>query len=136
MKLSKESLYVLAADAILVSHVLLVAFIVVGLVLIYIGKWLSWAWVRNYWFRLLHLAAITVVVLLSWVGAVCPLTTWETEMRELAGGQGYEGSFIEHWLQSILYYEAPAWVFIVAYTVFAGVVAASWFTVPPKRPDR
>lgn len=131
-----ESLYALAADAILVSHVLLVAFIVVGLVLIYIGKWLSWAWVRNYWFRLLHLAAITIVVLLSWVGAVCPLTTWETEMRELAGGEGYEGSFIEHWLQSILYYEAPAWVFIVAYTVFAGVVAVSWFIVPPRRHDR
>ena len=65
LQLSTESLYLLAADAILVSHVLLVAFIVVGLVLIYIGKWLSWAWVRNYWFRLLHLAAITVVVLQS-----------------------------------------------------------------------
>jgi len=133
---STESLSLLAADAILVSHVLLVAFIVGGLALIYIGKWLSWAWVRNYWFRLLHLAAITVVVLQSWVGVVCPLTIWETEMRELAGGEGYEGSFIQHWLQSILYYEAPAWVFIVAYTVFAGVVVASWFAVPPKRHDR
>ena len=134
--MSTKSLYMMAADAILVSHVLLVAFIVVGLVLIYIGKWLSWAWVRNFRFRLLHLAAITIVVLQSWVGAVCPLTAWETEMRELAGGEGYEGSFIQHWLQSILYYEAPAWVFTVAYTVFAGVVVASWFAVPPKRHDR
>jgi hypothetical protein len=134
--LSTESLYVLAADAILVSHVLLVAFIVVGLVSIYTGKWLSWSWVRNYWFRLLHLAAIMIVVLQSWLGVVCPLTIWETEMRELAGGEGYEGSFIQYWLQSILYYEAPAWVFIVAYTVFAGVVVASWFIVPPERHDR
>ena len=134
--MSTESLYVLAADAILVSHVLLVVFILGGLVLIYIGKWLSWAWVRNYWFRLLHLAAITVVVLQSWLGVVCPLTIWETEMRKLAGGEGYEGSFIQHWLQSILYYAAPAWVFIVAYTVFAGVVVASWFAVPPKHRDR
>jgi hypothetical protein len=134
--LSTESLYVLAADGILVTHVLLVAFIVVGLVSIYIGKWLSWAWVRNYWFRLLHLAAIMIVVLQSWLGVVCPLTIWETEMRELAGGQGYEGSFIQYWLRSILYYEAPAWVFIVAYTVFAGVVVASWFIVPPERHDR
>lgn len=134
--MSTESLYLLAADAILVSHVLLVAFIVVGLVLTYIGKWLSWAWVRNYWFRLLHLAAIMIVVLQSWAGVVCPLTTWETEMRELAGSEGYEGSFIQHWLQSMLYFEAPAWVFIVAYTVFAGMVVASWFAVPPKRHDR
>ena len=50
-----------------------------------------------------------------------------------AGEAGYEGSFIQHWLQSILYYSAPDWVFSLAYTVFGALVLASWFVVRPER---
>ena len=131
--MSAEPYYRLAADAILVSHALFVAFVVLGVVAIYLGRWLSWPWVRNFWFRLVHLGAITVVVLQSWVGAICPLTSWEMRLRELAGEERYERSFIQHWLQSILYYEAAEWVFVLCYTLFAGLVVASWFIVPPRR---
>lgn len=131
--MSSESLYGLAADGILVTHVLIAAFVVIGFVAIWLGKWLSWDWVRNFRFRVLHLAAITIVVLQSWLGAICPLTIWEMRLRVLAGRSMYEGSFIQHWLQSILYYEAPAWVFVVMYTVFGGLVVAAWFVVPPQR---
>ena len=126
-------IYGIAADAILISHALFVIFVVLGLVAIYLGRILSWGWVRNYWFRILHLAAILFVVLQSWIGAICPLTVWEMQLRELGGERSYEGTFIQHWLQSILYYEAPDWVFVVVYTAFGGLVAASWFIVPPKR---
>jgi hypothetical protein len=44
----------------------------------------------------------------------------------------YAGSFVAHWLESVLYYQAPGWVFAVAYTVFAALVLASWFWVPPR----
>lgn len=131
--MSAESFYQLAADVLLVGHALFVAFVVLGVAALYIGSWLSWAWVRNFWFRLLHLAAISIVVIQSWVGAVCPLTDWEMRLRDVAGGERYEGSFIQHWVQTFLYYEAPAWVFVLCYTVFGGLVVASWFIVPPKR---
>lgn len=123
--------YRLAADAVLVSHALFVAFVVLGLVAIYVGRLRSWAWVRNFWFRLAHLGAIGTVALESWTGVLCPLTAWEMRLRELAGGAAYEGTFIQHWLQTVLYHEAPEWVFGVAYTVFAVLVFASWFIVPP-----
>lgn len=131
--MTAESLYLLAADLILVVHTLIAAFVVLGTAAIYIGAWWSWAWVRNYWFRRVHLVVIAVVVLQSWVGVICPLTTWEMQLREAAGGQRYEGAFIQHWLQTLLYYQAPAWVFILVYTLFGGVVVASWFVVPPRR---
>ena len=134
--MSAESLYQLAADAILVAHVLFVAFVVLGLVAIYIGYWRSWAWVRNYWFRLLHLVGIGFVVLETWVGIICPLTTWEMLLREKAGAATYSGSFIQHWLQTILYYEAPHWVFLASYTLFSLLVLASWFIVRPERRGR
>ena len=117
----------------LILHALFVGFVVLGLVVIYLGYALSWRWVRNFWFRILHLSAITYVVLQSWAGAICPLTIWEMQLRDLAGEESYEGSFIQYWLQTLLYFEAPDWVFVLIYTGFGTLVAASWFIVPPKR---
>jgi len=131
--MESESLFLLAADVLLIGHVLFVAFVVVGLALIFIGKPFNWNWVRNRWFRITHLAAIGIVVIQSWVGVICPLTTWEMALRQRAGEAAYSGSFISHWLETVLYYQAPAWVFTVCYTVFAAVVVASWFWVRPQR---
>lgn len=131
--MDRDSLLLLAADALLFGHVLFVAFVILGLVLIFAGKFRAWGWVRNPWFRITHLAAIGIVALQSWFGMICPLTTWEMVLREHAGDATYSGTFISHWLDAILYYEAPAWVFAVCYTAFAAVVVASWFWVRPRR---
>jgi len=134
--LSPELFYQLAADVLLVVHALFVAFLVLGVMAIYLGLWLSWGWVRNSWLRLSHLASIAIVVFQAWAGMICPLTVWEMELRKLAGVSGqerYEGSFIQHWVQSILYYQAPEWVFVAVYTLFGGLIVASWFIVRPRR---
>lgn len=125
--------YLLAADAVLLLHVLFVVFVVTGLMLILAGKLMSWAWVRNWWFRVIHLAAIGVVVLQSWLGVICPLTKLEMYLRGKAGDAMYAGSFVAHWLESILYYRAPAWVFAACYTAFAAIVVLSWVWVRPHR---
>ena len=125
-------LYSFFADALLVTHALFVVFVVLGLVFVFAGKFLSWQWVRNPWFRVAHLLGIGVVVLQSWFGVICPLTIWEMDLRSKAGETIYEGSFIRHWLKELLYYQAPPWVFVVCYTAFAGLVLASWFLVRPR----
>jgi hypothetical protein len=130
--MASPTLYLLAADAILVLHVLFVLFVTSGLLLIFAGGLAGWSWVRNRVFRIAHLAAIGVVVLQSWGGVICPLTTLEMWLRARAGGATYAGSFIAHWLDTLLYYQAPAWVFAVCYTVFGGLVVASWFWVRPR----
>jgi hypothetical protein len=53
-------------------------------------------------------------------------------LRRRAGDDVYSGTFVSHWLDALLYYEAPAWVFIVAYTVFALAVTGCWFWVRPR----
>lgn len=131
--MASDSWFLFVADLILVVHVIFVAFVVFGLVLIWLGKVFRWGWVRNPWFRVLHLAAIGIVVLESWVGVACPLTRWEMGLRKSAGGTTYSGSFIAHWLDKLLYYQFPAWVFVVGYTAFAAMVIASWFWVRPRR---
>jgi hypothetical protein len=133
---AKQILYLLAADAILLIHALFVVFVVLGLILIFIGGHFHWSWVRNIWFRLSHLAAIVVVVLQSWVGAICPLTLWEMELRERTGDAAYSGSFIAHWVESLLYYRAPAWVFVVCYSIFGALVLVGWLLVRPNGASR
>ncbi len=124
--------YLLAADLLLFIHALFVAFVVIGLLLIFAGRLRAWSWVRNPWFRLAHLACIAIVVLQSWLGIVCPLTTWEMGLRTRAGDATYAGSFIAYWLGRLLYYEAPEWVFAAAYTAFGSLVAAAWLWVRPR----
>ena len=124
--------YQLLADAVLALHVALVLFVVGGLVLIVLGNWRKWQWVNRWWFRLAHLAAIAVVVAETWIGLVCPLTTLEMWLRAQARDATYTGSFIEHWLQRLLYYDAPAWVFTTAYSLFGLAVIAAWWFFPPK----
>lgn len=127
-----QPLYLIAADAMLATHVLVVLFIVLGLVLTLVGKLLGWDWVRNPWFRAAHLVAIGVVVLQAWLGEVCPLTTWEMALRDKAGDAVYSGSFVAHWLGSILYYHAPPWMFVLAYTLFGTLVLFAWYWVRPR----
>jgi hypothetical protein len=130
--MESQALYSLLADAMLVTHVLFVVFVVLGLILVFVGGYLLWQWVRNPWFRVTHLLGIGVVVVQSWFGVICPLTIWEMELRSKAGETIYEGSFLTHWLGELLYLEAPWWVFVACYTVFGGLVLSSWFLVRPR----
>ena len=131
-KVNRELLYLLAADALLFLHVAFVVFVITGLVLVLAGGFRGWRWVRNPWFRWAHLAAIGFVVVQAWMGRICPLTVWEMALRGRAGEAVYRGSFIAHWLDELLYFQAPGWVFVVCYTLFGALVLASWFLVRPR----
>ena len=130
--MDNTSLYALAADTLLITHFLFVVFVVLGLVFILVGGSLSWAWVRNPWFRGVHLLGIAFVVLQSWLGEICPLTTWEMQLRARAGEDVYATPFIVHWVSELLYYQFAPWVFVVCYTIFGMLVLASWFIVRPR----
>jgi len=127
-----DSAYRTFADFVLMTHVSFVAFVIVGLLVILIGGACGWRWIRNPWFRVLHLAGIGLVVAQAWLGVICPLTTLEMYLREKAGESTYSDTFIAHWLQRLLYYEAPAWVFAVAYTLFGSAVVAGWVKFRPR----
>lgn len=126
-------LYQILADLVLSLHIVVVVFIIGGWLLIVIGSLRSWPVARSMRFRMAHLAAIIIVAGQAWIGAICPLTDLEMQLRVKARQAFYSGSFIEHWLQRILYFDAPAWVFILIYTIFGFVVAATWWMFPPRK---
>ncbi|MBC7728486.1 MAG: DUF2784 domain-containing protein [Microbacteriaceae bacterium] len=133
---SSALVYALLADLVLGAHVLVVLFVVGGLVIIVAGNLRGWSWVNRLGFRLLHLAAIAYVAAQAWLGLDCPLTTLEMALRARAGLATHGATFIGYWLQQLLYYDAPPWVFTLVYSLFALAVAATWWRYPPRRQTR
>ena len=126
--------YRLLADAVVVLHFAYVLFVVWGLVAIVAGLVLRRSWARNFWFRVVHLAMIGIVVLEAWVNITCPLTTWENRLRRAGGLDPHELDFIERWLHQVMFFRAPAWVFVVLYSTFGLVVVATFVLYPPRWP--
>ena len=120
------------ADVLLVVHFLIAAFIVLGLAAVWLGAALGWRWVRNPWFRYLHLGAIAFVAAEAVLGVACPLTVWEDLLR---GGRSMDGgaeSFVARWLRALLFYQAPEWVFTAAYLAWATATLVTLRLVPPR----
>jgi hypothetical protein len=119
------------ADLIVVTHAAYVSFIVLGLALILVGVALRWRWVRNTWFRTIHLLAIGIVVAETLAGIPCPLTVWERQLRQVAGQVGYRGDFIGYWVHHLLFFRAEPWVFTLVYMLFGMAVLAAFLLAPP-----
>lgn len=125
------------ADGVLLFHAAYVAYVVLGLGVIVLGIALDWNFVRNFWFRATHLAAIVLVVAESSAGMECPLTTLENHLRMAAGERGYpQAGCIAHWVWPLVFFNFPQWVFTVAYVAFAAAVAVVFRVAPPRSRPR
>ncbi len=128
--------YRLLADLLVVFHCSYATFIVAGLVLILLGGWRKWHWVRNFYFRSLHLLMIAVVVEESLLGVVCPLTDWEDALREKAGETVEQGTFIGRMVHHFLFVKFSDAFLAVCYCLFGLLVVAAFLLVPPQWPWR
>lgn len=128
-------LWLVAADLVTLIHAAYVAFVVFGFVAILIGWAAGWDWVRNRYFRMVHVAMILLVCCEALVGKTCPLTIWENMLRVKGGESGYSRDFVGYWLDSLIFYQAPSWVFTTAYLTFGAVVILTFWLVPIERPS-
>ena len=83
----------LMADLLLVLHGAFVLFVVAGGLLVL--RWPRLAWV--------HVPAALWGAAIEFGGFICPLTPLEKAWRRAAGGQAYEGGFVEHYVTAALY---------------------------------
>ena len=123
----------LLADIIAIIHLGYVVFVILGFILILMGIALRWKWIRNLWFRIAHLAAIAGVALEAILGVNCPLTVLEFSLRYGVSLSDKRVSFVGELIDSILYHDAPAWLFTIIYVGFALLVAITFVLAPPTR---
>jgi len=125
----------LSADLIVSIHFVIVIFNVGSLFVIILGGVLRWRFVRNFWFRAVHLAMILIVVLETIFGITCPLTDLEYKLRIASGQFNASGeSFIARLIHLLIFYNFPQVVFNIAYCVFGAAVLAAWLFIPPLYP--
>jgi hypothetical protein len=125
----------LIADLLVAIHFGWVMFIVFGLFVILLGGALRWRFVRNFWFRAIHLAMILIVVFEAVFGILCPLTVWEYELRVSIGQQGAtDMPFVARLIHRLIFYDFPPVVFTITYCLFGITVLISWLLIPPILP--
>jgi hypothetical protein len=115
------------AVAILAVHLAVIGFNVIGLLVIPLGAWLRWRIVRVAWLRLLHLAMLAVVAGQAIAGRACFLTVWQ---NELSGNGQVAEPLIMRWVDGLIYWNLPIWVFAVLYSLVFLYVLGLTFFVP------
>jgi hypothetical protein len=101
-------IYRLAADGLLLLHLLFIVFVMAGGLVVRWKPAVAW----------MHAPAAIWGMLIEFVGWICPLTPLENHFRELSGAQGYSGGFIDHYLLPLIY---PDWLTVRNQYVLGGL---------------
>ncbi|MHB8530457.1 MAG: DUF2784 domain-containing protein [Caulobacteraceae bacterium] len=121
------------AEAVLIAHLAVIAFNVFGLFAIPLGAWQRWRFVRAPGWRLLHLASMAAVALQALAGRACFLTLLEDR---LAGATGAGPPLIMSWVNRVIFWPLPGWVFTALYgLVFTYVVMLLKLVPPAGKPS-
>lgn len=126
-------LYSLLAQLVLAVHVGIILFNVAGLVLIPLGGWRGWGFVRIWWWRALHLAILALVAVQALLARACFLTLWQSALQERAGETASSVPLIERWVHDLLFWPLPLWFFAMLYVAVWLYTLLLWRLVPPRR---
>ena len=85
-----------------------------------LGALLVWRWRR---LAAVHLPVVVYGVVIEVVGFRCPLTPLEKSLRRRAGGAGYDGGFVEHYVVPVLY--PGEWTAVTRISVSVALVVAN-----------
>jgi Protein of Unknown function (DUF2784) len=130
-------IYSVLADMVVAIHLAYVSYVVFGQLLIVIGIPLGWRWVRNFWFRISHLAMIVVVAMEALAKFECPLTTWEYQLLAASGTEAEHRSLVGRLMHNLMFFDCSdqSWVWPWIYCTAAGLVFSTFVLAPPTCPE-
>jgi hypothetical protein len=135
--------YSLLANLLILAHIVYVAFVVFGQAAILIGGIARAGWVRNPWFRGIHLWMTIIVAFEAAIDYECPLSTVENELRVLAGEyqpdyrtrgiqEGEDMGFISRMLRKVVLDESMTETLQYCFLGFGLAVLGCLVIVPPR----
>jgi len=111
----EDMIYRIAADLLVVFHFGFICFVMLGGLLAFRWRGIIYC----------HIPAVLWGIGIELTGGICPLTPWENRLRRMAGGEGYDGGFIENYLLSVIYPEGLTRDVQIALGLFVLVVNAA-----------
>ncbi|WP_163337510.1 DUF2784 domain-containing protein [Desulfopila sp. IMCC35008] len=127
-------IYSILADLVLIFHTGVVAFNLLSLPVIIVGRLFRREFIHNPWFRYSHLASMAVVVLLAVFNKICPLTDWEGKLRSLeTTGVAYRKTVIQQWVGEFIYYDFAWGTVALAYCIWFIAILVTLWLIPVRR---
>ena len=117
----------LLADLVLITHFAIAAFLALGMLLIPLGAYWHWAWVRSRRLRQIHMGLMVLIAIEALFHITCPLTTLEAYLRKSTAPE----SFWADQLSKILYWDLPLEFFTILYGCCVVWTLFLWKSVPP-----
>lgn len=114
------------ADGVLALHLAFILFVVCGGLLVL--RWPRLAWI--------HLPAAAWGVLIEYANWICPLTPLEVELRRRGGREGYTGTFLEHYLEPVVYPSGltrEAQILLGSFVLGVNVAVYAWLLARRRR---
>ncbi len=121
-------IYGILADIVVLIHLFFVLFTVLGGFLVLWKHYLAW----------LHVPAALWAAYIEIAGGICPLTPLENWLRFQSGDSTYAGSFIAHYMGSLLYpaeLTRDAQIVMGLGVVFINVSIYLWLLLRIKQSD-
>lgn len=115
------------ADFVLLAHFAITVFLVVGMLLIPLGAYWHWSWVRARRMRQIHAGLVALIAIEAVFNITCPLTVLEALLRHAAAPE----SFWADQLSKILYWDLPLEFFTILYICCVIWILYLWKSVPP-----
>ena len=119
---------ILFSEIILLLHLLIFLFITLSFILIPIGYFQKWKWVKNKYYRSIHLILMGIISIETILGFMCPLTILENYFRDDIKVDN-KLTEIAH---QILYWDLPNYQFIILYILSFSYLIFLWFFFKPN----
>ena len=118
---------ILFSEIVLLFHFCIFLFIILSFFLIPFGYYQKWEWVKNKYYRLIHLVLMGIIFIETILGFMCPLTILENFLRN-----NIEiNNKITQIIHQIMYWNLPTYQFIILYLLSLLYLIFLWFFFKP-----
>ena len=115
-------------EIVLFFHFFIFLFITFSFFLIPFGYFKKWEWVKNKYYRLIHLVLMGIILIETILGFMCPLTILENFLRNNIEVDNNLTQIIHQ----IMYWNLPNYQFIILYILSFSYLIFLWFFFKPN----
>ena len=119
---------VLFSEIVLLFHFCIFLFILLSFFLIPFGYYQKWKWVKNKYYRLIHLVLMGIIFIETILGFMCPLTILENFLRN----DIEVDNNLTQIIHQIMYWNLPNYQFIILYILSFSYLIFLWFFFKPN----